>query len=650
MKKLINIVLLFLSLSLYSQTIASTQSHEGKVNALLSSETESSSDNSFYSVGNDGFIIKWTSDGMGDHYQVSDLQVRLVAKNPVYGDIAVYETDGVSNHRLTVIDSKTYAKKFSKKFANSIVSISFSAKGKYLFAGTTAVNGTFVLNARTGTVIKKATDVSGIVPLILTGDSEKTAVMYSKSGTLYYYDLIGMKVKAKFSAPSSLNQLTLFGTGNFKNRFIAGEKNNTIFIIDATSGKTLAQYQANSPIIFTSKSSHEDKQGLYFIADGGKNFSLQLVDQESLKKLLTGKSAASPLIIKNFTGLKSRDKFTCAAKNAETVMLGTQNGALYSMTDIPESELYSIFAITENMYQKIYDIDSDETLFYLLTKNAIFKTSYDTKAMYRLGSSFSHTNILKYNDSLILWSKGTQRPVQQMSLDGSENTKTLFTPSAQLKNLRVFKNKIVYILGTSIVAIYDMGTGANSTVYTGTSVQDAVLVNENLVVVAKTSTGKGDSAVVSVNTQTKETVPLKFNGDVVFSLSYDENKENSPVYGISINSVNGTSKTFVFSYYPKSGIQNSLFTLQSEDAAAFTELEYPFVFTNIGKNQVRSYNITAGKTTVFRRSASMPLKAAASKDRVAVLNYNGSISWYNPSSQILLADWYLTTDGDWIEF
>ena len=102
MKKLINIVLLFLSFSLYSQTIASTQSHEGKVNALLSSETESSSDNSFYSVGNDGFIIKWTSDGMGDHYQVSDLQVRLVAKNPVYGDIAVYETDGVSNHRLTV--------------------------------------------------------------------------------------------------------------------------------------------------------------------------------------------------------------------------------------------------------------------------------------------------------------------------------------------------------------------------------------------------------------------------------------------------------------------------------------------------------------------------------------------------------------------
>ncbi|WP_308687178.1 hypothetical protein, partial [uncultured Treponema sp.] len=92
------------------------------------------------------------------------------------------------------------------------------------------------------------------------------------------------------------------------------------------------------------------------------------------------------------------------------------------------------------------------------------------------------------------------------------------------------------------------------------------------------------------------------------------------------------------------------FTLQAEDATAFTELEYPFVFTNIGKNQVRSYNISAGKTTVFRRSASMPLKAAASKDRVAVLNYNGSISWYNPSSQILLADWYLTTDGDWIEF
>lgn len=650
MKKLINIILLFFSLRIYSQTIASTQSHEGKVNALISSQTESMSDDSFYSVGNDGFIIKWTSDGMGEHYQVSDLQVRLVAKNPVYGDIAVYETDGVSNHRLTVIDSKTYAKKFSKKFANSIVSISFSSKGKYLFAGTTAVNGTFVLNARTGTVIKKASDVSGIVPLILTGDSEKTAVMYSKSGTIYYYDLTGMKVKAKFSAPSSLSQVTLFGTGNFKNRFIAGEKNGTIFIIDATSGKTLAHYQAASPLIFASKFSHEDKQGLYFITSNGKNFSLQLIDQDSLKNLLTGKNTGSPLIIKNFTGLKSRDSFTCAAKNAETVMLGTQSGALYSMTDIPESELYSIFSITENMYQKIYDIDSDENDFYFLTQNAIFRTSYDTKAICRLGPSYSHTNILKYNDYLVLWTKNSQRAVQLIPLDGTESTRTLFTPSSQIRSLRIFKNKAVYTLGTSVVAIYDMETGENSTVYTGTSVQDAVLASGNLVIVSKTATGKGDSAMISVNTQTKETVPLRFNGDVAFSLSYDETKENSPLYGIAINSVNGISKTLVFSYYPKSGIQNELFTLQAEDAAAFTELKYPFVFTNIGKNQVRSYNISAGKTTVFRRSASMPLKAAATKDRLAVLNYNGSISWYNPGSQILLADWYLTSEGDWIEF
>ncbi|MGN0728203.1 hypothetical protein [Treponema sp.] len=652
MKHLFIIFFLLAPLGIFSQTIDSTQSHEGKVNFLFSPDSSFSAQESFYSAGNDGFIIKWTSDGMGEHYQVSELQVRLVAKNPVSGDIAVYETDGISNHRLTVLDEKTYTKKFSKKFANSIVSISFSSRGKYLFAGTTAVNGTFILNATTGTVIKKATDVSGIVPLILTGDSEKTAIMYSKSGTIYYYDLLKMKVKAQFSAPASLNQTVLFGTGNVKNRFIAGEKNNSIYVLDATSGKTLATYQAGSPILFVYKNSNEEKQGLYYIADSGKNFSLNLIRQQDLKIQLSEKTPARPLIIKNFTGLKNRDTFTCAAKNSGTVLIGTQAGNIYSMTDIPESELYTISSVTENMYQKVYDIDSDGQFFYILTRNSLYKTSYDTKVMTRITSSFSQTNISKHADGLVLWTKNASRQVQLVSVDGSENSRQLFTPSAQIRNLRVFKDKIIYILGTSIVGMYDIATGENSTLYTGTSVQDAVMLSSSHVIVAKTATGKGDSAMVSVNIETKETVPLKFTGDVAFSLSCDNSNsnENQTIYGISINSENGSSKTEVFSYSPKSGIKTSLFTLQAEDTTAFAEISYPFIFTNIGKNQIRAYSILAKKTTTFHRSASMPMKSAGTKSRLAVLNYNGSISWYEPNSQNLLADWYLTTDGDWIEF
>ena len=46
----------------------------------------------------------------------------------------------------------------------------------------------------------------------------------------------------------------------------------------------------------------------------------------------------------------------------------------------------------------------------------------------------------------------------------------------------------------------------------------------------------------------------------------------------------------------------------------------------------------------------MPLKIAQNSTRLVILNRDGSISWYNPALSGVLADWYLTTDGQWFEF
>lgn len=650
MKKIIYTLTMILGGTVFAQGYVSTQSHEGKVNFIQSFETAANFDSSFYSAGSDGFLVKWSSDGMGEHYQVSDLQIQRIARNPANGDVAVYETDGTSVHRITVIDSQNYGKRFSKRFSDSIASLTFSAKGTHLIVGTNAVKGCYILNAKTGNVSKKISDVPGIITMAKTGASEKKAVLYSRTGALFYYNMLTHKVEKKFSTVPSLSQPMIFGNGNLANRLFAGVKDNLVYIIDAASGKTLATYPANNGLIFASEFDQGDKQGLYFISESGRNFSLRLVNAENLKKLLSGETVASPLVVKNFTGLKSRDSFTCATKNAGSIMLGTQSGNLYTMTDIPESELYSLFAITEKMYQKIYDIDSSNDEFFFLTGNAIFKTSFDSKTMSRIGSNPNQTNLIKHEDKIVLWSRNTANTVQMFSLDGSENVESLFNPSNQLRSLRVEGNKIVYVCGTSSVYIYDISAGTNTEVYTGTSIQDAVLIDENTLYVAKTSTGHGDSSLINVNIQTGETVPLRFNGEVAFSLSYDSERENSNLYGVLINSSNSGVRTEVFSYSPKNGTQSSLFSLQSEDAAAFTTIRLPLIFTNIGKSSVRACNTSTRKTTVYKRSASIPLKAAATASKVAILNHNGSISWYNPNSMMLIADWYLTTSGEWFEF
>ena len=635
----------------FSQAVVSTQAHEGKVNCLLSCETDNIADESFYSAGSDGFLIKWGSDAMGEHYQVSELEVRQVAQNPATDDIAVFESDNIANHRLTVFDTRTWARKYSKRFVNPITCISFSAKGSYLLVGTQAVNGTFVLDAKTGDVIKRADDVMGVVPLILTGESEKTAVMYSKSGFIYYWDLQSSTVKTKFPTTSNLDQVLLFGTGKLKNRFLAGVKDGMIHVIDATSGEVLWRQQASSPLIFSGKFHQEEKQGLYFICEEGRNFALKLLDQVRLEQLLSEKGDVEPLLVKTFSGLKSQEKITCAAKNSGTVFLGTQSGDVYMMSDAQESEMYSLFALTENMYQKILDMEVDGSNFYFLTHESIFKTSYDAKTAEKLSTSFSHTNMTKSPVGLILWSRAQDKEPRIVDFYGGMNPTSLFKPPAPLRVLRVFGNKIVYVAGTSLVGVYDLETQEGEILYTGTSVQDAVLTSEGELVVAKTSTGEGDSPLVSVNTSTQETVPvLNVTGDVVFSLSLSESTGGSLIWGVSIESLGGETKTRVFNYALKSGIESFILSLATEDSTAFTDVSLPYVFTNIGKNQVRAYNVYTRKTVAFTRSASMPLKSAVSRNRLAVLNRNGSISWYNPASKTLLADWYLTVDGEWFEF
>ena len=73
-------------------------------------------------------------------------------------------------------------------------------------------------------------------------------------------------------------------------------------------------------------------------------------------------------------------------------------------------------------------------------------------------------------------------------------------------------------------------------------------------------------------------------------------------------------------------------------------------YTNLGKNQVYACNVETKKNMLYRRSASMPIKMVCNGNRIAILNRNGSISWYTTNSQAILADWYLTVNGEWFEF
>lgn len=634
---------------MHAQSRRSTQGHEGAVTALCAA-----GNSGFFSAGQDGFVIRWDENGSGQHYQMSDLSIKMIAYNKATNEIAIYETDGAAVNRVSVWSWTNFTRKYSKRFSDTVTSISFSAKGNYLMVSTAAVNGTFLFNAKTGSRIRTITEVPAISSMMRTSDSEKTAIMYSITGSLTYYDMTSHKQKAKFNVESRMDQPVLFGTPSQPNRFFAGVKDNSVLIFDATKGNVIAAYQARNPYICTSIT--EQEEGFYFITYDGKDYSLRLVDNQTLEEQLSAPyskvyNPPAPLIVKTFTGLSSRNSFTAVEKINGKIVIGTSSGDICIMSDIPESEKHTLTAMTEPEFEKVYDIEGTGNTLYCLTASGIYRTSYDGNESVLVAHNASgQTNFELYGDSLILWSKGTRRTVQRIQLGSESSPVTLFTPTTDLQNVRLFGDQLVYIQGNSSVGLYDLKSGRNAEIYSGTSIQDAVLINASELYVAKTRSNQTDSALISVNIKTMETVPLSIDGSVVFSLSYDfENAgtNGALLYGIVISTQEEDAITRTFSFNPVTKTISYILTYPDEDTTAFTSFSTQVLFTNIGKTVVYACNLKTKRNMQYKRSSAMAVKVAPLSDKLAVLNSDGSVTWYNLNTQAVLADRVLLRSGNW---
>ncbi|MBQ9239246.1 MAG: hypothetical protein IJ191_08045 [Treponema sp.] len=614
----------------FAQSQNSTEAHQSAVTALAPLRTQTGA-LQFFSAGRDGFLVQWTDDGRGEHYQVTDREIQLIAVSPNGTDVAIYETDGARINRISVWNWQTLTRKFSRRFSDSITALTYSANGTYLIAGTATVDGAVVMRATNGTIVDAIKDPTGIVSYIQTSATERTAVMYSPSGNISYYNLRTGKMTARFPIEQGMSQPIIFNNG----LFLAGVRDDTVYICYALTGQTIASFQCQEPLFITTP----DDSDLCYIDSNGRGTSALCVISNK-----DNKSVNTPEIRKVVSGPRGRQALTAGFKSGETIVLGGKSGELYRTTVHGGMTTEPLAVMTERMYEKIYDVAPVEDDFYFLTKTALYRSSYDTGVVTKLADNPGHTGLIVRGDTVVLWSEETREPVQELTVSTGE-LRTLFTPQASLRSLKLFGTKLIDIENYSTVNVYDFEIDRRSHVYTGTALQDAVIMDNDNVYVAKSSATLPAAPLISVNMTTGETVALPIHGNVCFSLSL----RNENVYGIIITENGQSQSTYVFSYDIQTRRESLLIRLSDEDLSAFTAVGSATLYTNIC-GQLHCYNLATRRTIQFNRSASLPLKIAENEIRTVVLNRDGSISWHNATTPHIVADWYLTTDGRWFEF
>lgn len=622
---------------LSAQSHNSTQSHQSQVNCISAISNASNYEQSFYTAGQDGFIIKWTSDNQGEHYQITDVGIKLMAISPNGNLIAVYETDGGSVNKVSIWDWTTLTRKYNKKFSDSITSLKFSAKGNYLIIGTATVDGAVFVRTNGWNTVDKIKANTSIVNYINTSDSEKTCVFYSPTGVLSYYNLTNGSLKSKFSIIQGLEQCIMINN----NKFFIGTKDDNIYIINAFKGNTVSSIPAQNPIILSS----DNDSNLYYMEYDGKSlYTIKML--ENLENL----TVSNPRVVKTLKGPRGKDSIAIGTKKYNDIFLGSKSGSIYKIDADATSTTYSLEEISENKYAKIDDIATANDNFYFLANNKIFKSSFDTGEINALATAQGQTQLLSADENnMILWSKGTKNQVIKLNFENNE-TNILFTPKNPLQVLKYFnigeEKYLIDIESSTSVNLYNLTTKEFSEIYSGTGIQDAIIANDGNIYISKSAATNPKVPMICVNPKTLETVPLSVKGNVVFGLSTD----GTLIYGINLVSTEDGQTTYVFSYNTKAKVTTNMLKFSSEDSDAFTYLYQNNLFTNIGKNKMYCYNTQTKKRFSYNRSASMPQKICQNKNRVVILNYNGSISWCSPNSVNLLADWYMTTDEQWYEF
>ena len=660
MKKLVTFsIFTFLTLSIFAQNLISTQPHYGKVNSGAFAPN-----GSYYTAGDDGFVIKWNDENKGEHYQISDLEIKEIVASPNGTDIAIYETDGYSINRVSVWNWNTKKRIVVKRLNDPITKISFSEKGTWLMIGTNSVEGIVFLNAKTGTIIRnKVKDAPGMVTMIHTSKTEKSGVMYSPLGQLIYTNFTNGTTKQTISVESNLSQPTLFNS----DLLFAGVKNNYLYVYHSVTGDLLAKiYEPNAKIV-----TNRSDSNLYYVIKDGRNYCLKMLESEIRLEETVSESTENlensdilstsnnnnitqteklyfnenPIIIKNFY-TESRPEISSLIKDNQNVLALCENGTIQKTSLEPNTVLSSMTNVSVAIYDKIHDIAVKDETFYFLTNNSVFSSSYNDRTITTVMNNKGYTNLLTYEDKFIFYSKNQASNIVLTNIS-SQSEKVLYKATNPIQTIHQKDNYLLVIEGSSKIVLIDILNNTSNTVYSGIGIQDAILYTPQDIYVAKTAASSPNSALIHVDVDTKETVMVPIEGEVSFSLSQSSN--SNVFYGGCLYS-GDVSRTDIFAYYPNNKHYTAIFQWGDEDTEAFTTFKNGYLYSNIGKTQVRAVNVSTRKSTVLPRFASLPMKLEANSTLMVVLNEDGSISWYNAKTNSLYANWYVTVEGNWIEY
>lgn len=564
------------------------------------------SSNFFFAAGTDGFITRYSFPALvPDSWQISRLPIKKIAVHPNGKYIAVYESDGFSTHRVSLWEWESKKKLFAKRLGGSVTSLSWSESGSYLFVGNRSLEGITVFN-QAGIPQNIYSSAPGIVFLAATGGREKTIVTYGESGRLVYTDIAQKKKLAEYKTENKLENTNLIK--NFTQ--IIGYKNNTVFVINASTGKTIKEYHAENAI-FASKTS--DTEPIWLERINRKN------------EWIVRKGNASSSV---FT-LPRAFEITSAKYLNSSIVLGGKNGEIHILK-IEKENIELTMPLVYNTVP-VVNITSNDENFFFIAKNKIYLCTAPDMPVSILAEDIDSNCFTYHDNGFVLWSDEKASPVYYLPLSTGKK-KIIFKPKEPIISLSIYEKNISAVESFGDVSIIEIESGKKIFSYNAAGIQSAVQLDSERLLISKSSVGKTQSPIFELNIFTKETTPLQLEGDLVLSLTADTSSNRAFFCFLLKSAPSGRTSLIRFKTGNGGVLEGkfeNLLTYGDEDLEAFIANCKNGVITNFGKENLIFFNTKAKQGFKLQRDSALSKKAASSGGFILSLNFDGSLSWYD---------------------
>lgn len=619
----LSLIFLFI---IFSSVFSVTLAHNGAVNQFFPiSVTE------FFSCSSDGSVV-FFNNSETEYYQLSELPIKQIVVYPSKSLVAIYETDDFSINRVSVWDWKAKKRLYAKRFLDSVLNISFSAKGKFLMVSTHSIGSISFFDAKTGEQQQLLHDTSSLVALAATGATEKTVVTYSQLGTIEYGNLQTGEQKKRLPTEKNLYNVVL----HKNNTLLTGFSDGTAYTIDMTTGKAV-----NAARMYSENSNYSS-----FICVEKKDSDPMFFIQDSQKVVVKNYSSEIGSFVKPF-----KQKITAIEKISSTdFLLGTDDGALYKISYNPENEKSKQFIITiiaENRKSSVSSVSTtiiDNIPYcYFIASGSIFRTTDPLSEPELMFSNIKADSIFCTKDEIIAWSDKDVFPIYYLK----ENEVTeLYSPRGKINDLYVSNGKMVCIESNSKVVVIDITTRKVIFSYVGAGLQSAVINEQgDLLYVAKAASSHPLSPLLKISIATGEIVPIQIDSSMLFSLSLE--KTGIYLYSLSLNTQNFETETNLVRVDLANGNVKILAKYPDENANSFLKIYDDVVYTNLGRTILLAYSLNKNSKIEVKRNESLAKSVSSSGDFIQVLQQNGTIAWYS-SKTLSLVSLFEKQNGTWI--